>query len=223
MSLTAAQLQTLKTNIAANTNTVSVDGDAPTAINAVPHDADAAQAIADWYNQIASPAYTVWNTSVQLKSIRAAVNLQNYTPTDAVPPSGSTVQITNDAMLFANRCMACQLKQGNAIFLISGEGSVDCSPLQYRQSYNDCMTAIPSGTGGANQNAGWGVPATPGAVRLAMQRQATNTEKLFAVASTAAPNAGNVGTDARGSITNPDTLVFQGSISGTDVQNAWNS
>jgi hypothetical protein len=220
--MTTAQLQALKAAIAANTNTVLIGGVA-TAINAVPHGADNAQAIADWYNLAASPAYTVWNTAVPLKTIRSAVNLQNYTPTDAVPPTGSTAQITNDAMLFANRCMACQLKQGNAIFLISGESSVDCSPLQYRQSYNDCMTAIPSGTSGAPQNAGWGISSAPGAVRLAMQRTATNFEKLFTVASTAAPNAGNVGTDARGAITNPDTLVVQGTVSYTDIQNAWNS
>jgi len=220
--MTPAQLQTLKADLAANVNTVSIGG-TPTAINAVPHTADNAQAIADWYNLVAAPAYTVWNNSVPIKTIRGLVNLANYTPSDAVPASGSTVQITNDQMVFQNRALACQLKQANAISLIQGADSVDCSPLQFRQDCSDCMTAISSGTGGAPLNAGWGTSASPGPVRTAMQRTATNVEKLFAVQSTPAPNAGNVGADPRGGITNPDTLVFVGTISLTDVQNAWNS
>jgi hypothetical protein len=220
MTLSPAQLATLKTDLAANANTVLING-SPVAIKDVPHGGQNAQTVADWYNLTASPAYLVWNTLVDLKSIRSLVNLQNYTPSDPVPASGSTAQVTNDQMVFQNRSMVCQLKQANAIFLITGEGQIDCSPLQLRQSFNDCMTAIPSGPSGANQNGGWGTSAAPGAVRLAMQRSATNAEKLFAAASTAAPNAGNVGTDARGGTTNPDTLVVTGQISGTDVINAW--
>jgi len=171
-------------------------------------------AIAAWYNSAVSPAYKAWNTAVNLKDIRSLVNLQNFTPTDAAPASPST------DMTYQNRALQCQLKQANAHFLINGEGTVDCSPLQYRQSFNDCMTSIPSGASGANQNAGWGTSAAPGAVRLAMQRSTTNAEKLYAVASTAAPNAGNVGVDTRGGNTNPDTLVVIGSITSDDVQAA---
>jgi hypothetical protein len=223
MQLTSGQYAALKAAIAANSgNTVVING-SPTAINAVPVSPDNCQAIADWYNLTAAGPYKVWNTTVNLKDIRALVNLQNYTPADAVPASGGTATITNDQLRYQNQALVCQLKQANAIFLISGEGIVDCSPLQYRQSFNDCMSAIPSGAGGAGQNAGWGTSTTPGVVRLAMQRSATNVEKLYSAASTAAPNAGNVGADARGAATNPDTLVFVGPVSGNDVLLAMSS
>lgn len=221
-NISPAQLATLKAHIAANTATVSVNGGAPAAINTLANGPDQNFAIAAWYNLTASPAYTVWNTSVPIKTIRAAVNLQNFTPTDTAPASTNNVTGTNDALLYQNRALVCQLKQANAIFLIQGEGNVDASPLQLRQSFNDCMTTIPSGASGANQNAGWGTSAAPGVVRLAMHRSCTNGEKVFVVASTAAPNAGNVGADARGSATNPDTLVVVGSISQTDIENARN-
>jgi hypothetical protein len=216
--MTPAQLATFKANIAANATAIPAGRPfAGTAINALPSTDDANIEIANWYNLTASPAYTVWNTAVPIKSIRAAVNLQQYTPLDNPPASTNNVTGTNDGLLYQNRALVCQLKQANAIFLIQGEGSVDSSPLQFRQSFNDCMTAIPSGAAGANQNAGWGTSAAPGVVRLAMHKAATNGEKVFVVASTAAPNAGNVGADARGSATNPDTLVHVGSVSALDV------
>jgi hypothetical protein len=218
MPLTSAQLTTLAANIAANTATApGTTGQ----ISALAHTADNAFAVAAWYNLAASPAYRVWSTAVELKAVRSLVNLQQFTPTDNPPASTNNVQGTNDALLYQNRALVCQLKQANAIFLITGEGAIDCSPLQLRQSFNDCMTLIPSGASGATQNAGWGTSAAPGAVRLAMQRAATNAEKLFAVASTAAPNAGNVGADPRGGATNPDTLVVVGSISDADVRSCW--
>jgi hypothetical protein len=219
MALTQAQLATFKSSIQGNTTPIPAGRPfAGTAINALPNTDDANTEIANWYNLTASPSYTVWNTAVPIKAIRAAVNLQQYTPTDSPPAASGNAQGTNDALLYNNRALMCQLKQANAIFLIQGEGTVDASPLQFRQSFNDCMTAIPSGASGANQNAGWGTSAAPGVVRTAMHRTCTNGEKVFVVASTAAPNAGNVGTDARGSATNPDTLGYVGEISLNDVQ-----
>lgn len=215
MPLTPAQKTALKNDIAANTATIN-----GVQIKDMPNTTDANFDIAAWYSALSSPAYLVWSDSVSLKTIRSAVNIANYTPTDAVPASGSTQQITNDQLVYQNRALACQLKQANAIFLITGEGEINCAPLQLRQSFNDCMTTIPSGASGANQNAGWGTSAAPGAVRLAMQRSALRIEKLLAAASTAAPNAGNVGGDARGSTTNPDTLAFSGSLTESDVTQA---
>jgi hypothetical protein len=218
MPLTDQQRTTLGQNIAANGATApGTTG----AISALPHTEDNAVAVAAWYNLEASPAYKVWSTGVDLKAIRSLVNLANYTPTDAPPSATGNAQGTNDALLFNNRALACQLKQANAIFLVTGEGQIDCSPLQLRQSFNDCMTAIPSGASGANQNAGWGTSAAPGAVRLALQRNATNAQKLFAAASAAAPNAGNVGTDPRGATTNPDTLVVVDAVTPLDVKTVW--
>ncbi|HVJ82720.1 MAG TPA: hypothetical protein VNC50_16750 [Planctomycetia bacterium] len=227
MPLTSGQLATLKVNIIANTSTIpagmpNAGSFVGTQVKDIPNNGDGNIAVATWYNLAAAPAYKGWNTSVQLKNIRAAVNLANYTPTDTPPASTNNVQGTNDALLFQNRAMKAQLQQANALFLVVGDGAVDCSPLQYRQSFNDCMTSIPTGAAGANQNAGWGTSAAPGAVRLAMMRDVTNAEKLYVVASTAAPNAGNVGADPRGGQTNPDTLGYVGSITASDVSSALN-
>lgn len=68
MSLTAAQLSTLKADLAANTNTVLVAG-VPTAINTVPQNDDTAFAIAAWYNEIASPDWWVYRTNLAKRDI----------------------------------------------------------------------------------------------------------------------------------------------------------
>ena len=61
MALTSAQLTTWKADIASNVNTVTWQG-APTAINALPTTTDAYDAIAKWYNLLASPDYTPQDT-----------------------------------------------------------------------------------------------------------------------------------------------------------------
>lgn len=68
MPLTTAQKQSLRTDIAANTNTVLVNG-VPTAINTLPNTSDANFAIATWYNEPASPAFTVWKKSVPITDV----------------------------------------------------------------------------------------------------------------------------------------------------------
>ncbi len=214
--LTSAQLTTLKADIAANTNTVLING-VSTQIKNVPVSPDNAQSVADWYNLTAAGPYKVWDNAASLKAIRAATNLSQFTPTDAAPASPST------DMTYQNRALLCQLKQANAFFLVTGEGTVDCSGQQFRQSFNDCMTAIPSGTAGAAQNAGWGTPGAPGAVRLAMQRSASNVEKLFGTQGAGAGAAGNVSGDPRGGTTNPDALAVVGPVSGGDVLAAMTS
>ncbi len=151
----------------------------------------------------------------------AAVDISKYTPADSVPASTNTTQGTNDALLFNNRCLACQLKQANAFFFVQGVGVIDATPSALRQSFSDCMTGIPSGTNGANANAGWGTAAAPGAVRLAMQRPATNLEKVFSAQAAGAGPSGNVTADARGSTTNPDALVVVGSVSADEIRQIW--
>lgn len=221
MPLSPAQLQTLKAAVAANTTQISVGG-VMSAINTLPNNSDANDAIATWYNQAASPAYLVWNPTTLIKSLRAATDLSKFTPQDSPPTSTNTVTGTNDALLYQNRCLVCQLKQANAVFLIQGEGTVDASPQQFRQSFFDCMTSLPSGSGGAVQNAGWGTAGSPGAIRLAMQRSATNFEKLFSVAGSGAGAAGNVGGDPRGGTTNPDAVIVTGFVTTSDVETARN-
>lgn len=77
MPLTSAQKTTLKTDIAANTNTVLYAG-VQTAINALPNNTDANFAIADWYNQTASPAWTVWRTNIPVKDVKTAIVWTEY-------------------------------------------------------------------------------------------------------------------------------------------------
>lgn len=218
MPLTPAQLVTLGAHIDANGATApGTTG----AISALPRTADNADAVARWYNLDAAGPYRVWNPATPVAMIRAALDISKYTPTDSPPASTNNVTGTNDALLFNNRCLACQLKQANAFFFVQGAGVVDATPAALRQSFNDCMTAIPSGVGGAASNAGWGTPAAPGAVRLAMQRSATNAEKVFSVQASGAGAAGNVSGDARGGTTNPDALVFVGAVSADEIRQIW--
>lgn len=152
----------------------------------------------DALNLLASPDYYAWRSRVTKGTLKAALDLAKFTPSDAA----DTTQI------YENRAMLCQLKQSNALFLLSGNDSdgIDPRPLQFRLSCNDCMTAIPSGASGANQNAGWGTSGAPGAFRLLLMRKLTVFEKLFVTASANSPNAGNDTGTARGSTTNPDFL-----------------
>ena len=73
MNLTSGQLQTLKTSISANVNTVAFGG-AQVAINALPNTDDADIAIRNWYNQTANPSFTAWKTMVTLRDILYAMD-----------------------------------------------------------------------------------------------------------------------------------------------------
>ncbi len=191
MTLTTAQKATFKTWLDAN----------------APVGSFTEQQAADLANTLASPTYFVWLKTADKAVVDGQIVKANFTPTDAPPASGSTVQLTNDAMLFQNRALACQLKQANAQWLTSGPASIstiDARLAPVRQNFKDCLLAIPSGASGANQDAGWGTASVPGTVRLAMMRTVTNFEKLYV--AVAAAGAGNAGGDARGLNTNPDIL-----------------
>lgn len=82
MALTPAQKTTLKTHIAANTNTVSVNGGSPVAINSLPmSDPDARAAVVGWYNLTATAAdaqpfadsLNLWKPVVTIQELNAAV------------------------------------------------------------------------------------------------------------------------------------------------------
>lgn len=74
MSMTAAQLATLKAAILANTSTIPA-GQPWTGefsgqqVKDVPNTGDGNVAVAGWYNQIASPAYKVYRPSVPMSEI----------------------------------------------------------------------------------------------------------------------------------------------------------
>lgn len=68
-TLTSAQLTTLKNNIAASADTVpsgvgGCEGFIGVAVNAIPNSSDGNACVAAMYNRPASPAFTIWKTSV---------------------------------------------------------------------------------------------------------------------------------------------------------------
>lgn len=218
--LTASQLTTLKNHLAANTATVTV-GRTPFAINAIGVDDrsdEAAQRVADWYNLVASPAFSSWNPAAVKDLVAAAVTVSNFTPADSPPSSPST------DMTYQNRALLCQLKQSSAFFLTTGTVPIDARSSGARANFRDCLTSIPSGTNGANQNAGWGSAANPGATNLALQHLATNAEKAMGTTPT---GAGNDGTSTLGDPKNPGSAGTdsQGaaivSLASQDIKDAW--
>jgi hypothetical protein len=187
MLLTPTQIATFKAWIIANAPVGGWTGD---------------QQTADAANVLFSPNYFVWRSDASKATVDAQILKANYTPSDVVP----TDTVLNNA-IWQSRAFACQLKQESAVWITSGPASVstiDARPASERQNFSDCMTGIPSGASGANQNAGWGTPTVPGAVRLSLMRTCSIFEKLFVAAAPAGP--GNLGTDPRGNNTNPDVL-----------------
>jgi hypothetical protein len=158
------------------------------------------QAAADLANAAAAPSYFVWNPSCDPGKIEGGIDKSLYTPTDTPPASGTTVQLTNDALLFQNRALACQLKQFNAQWLLTPRGVINASLTQVRKNFQDCLRQIPSGVAGAVSDAGWGAPGVPGVARLAMMNLASNFEKLYTVVATGIANDGVT----RGANTSPD-------------------
>lgn len=164
--------------------------------------------------------YYIWKSNADKAIIDAQINKASYTPTDAAPSSPST------DMTYQNRALLCQLKQSNAQWLTNGTSVIDARLNSVRQNFKDCLMQIPSGVNGANQDAGWGTPATPGTVRAVLMRTVTVFEKLFVSASS---GAGNAGGDARGGVTNPDVpgigadgMSIEGNISAQQVSDIRN-
>lgn len=211
MPLTASQLTTLKNDLAANTNTVLINGVA-TAINAVPHGAQNAQTIADWYNQTASPAYQVIRTDALILDIYNNIIWPNYTPNFTLTTSTSAQQ--------ANQCACasalCQGKQMNLQNLFIGRTTFDATKSNQTAGLKDATTNLPAGASFANVNAGWQqiIPV--------LNRAATYAEKLFvtAAAQTAVPVLYD-GTSAQGTTGNPALMGFEGQLTALDIENAW--
>ncbi len=184
MQFTAAQVATFKTWLTANASSLND------------------QASADLANTLANPAYFIWQSAVPPTVLDAQVVKANYTPADAPPASPST------DMTYQNRALLAQLKQTNAQWMTQATRvtALDARSVSVRQNLKDCLTSIPTGASGANQDAGWGTAGAPGAVRLAMMRQVSNVEKLFVIVITGPGNDDVVGD--RGKTINPDTLAL---------------
>lgn len=194
MPLTSAQKTTLKTDIAANTNTVIYAG-VPTAINVVPNNDDGNFAIAAWYNLTASPDYWIWRAGVSQLEI---VSVKTPAPDNTVwswPAFIARSQGERDGWreMFADT------------------GYIDF----YRDNIRQGLADIFSGT---TNNA----PAQRAHLLRIGREQASWADKLFAVAVTVNGN-GNTITDPRGGTTNPDAPGFFGVLSYSDVSDARNS
>jgi len=161
--------------------------------------------------------YLVWSSQVQRQGIQNAANLAQYTM-PAAPASPST------DVSFLNWSISTQLKQENFLSISNPVyGPADATSSLFRGNLHDCTTNIPSGASGATVNAGWGTPAIPGAIVLAMQTTATYFEQLFVVAAT---GQGNNAT-TQGLNTNPAAYgldatgaYLHGQVSQTDVAQA---
>ena len=210
MALSAAQLTTLKADIAANNTTIpagipDAGSFVGTAIkNIAPGNVDGAYAIASWYRQLASGPFYVLRTDVGIDEIFDQVNWANYTPADA-PDSSVT---------WSNRSLACQGKQFNLQLMTQGKTVFNAARINLRAGLNDCTTNLPSGVSGASQSGGWANILT------ILRRAATNIEKLFAVqTSGVGTNSGNT----LGATTNPALMQYEGSITYQDILTSWNS
>ena len=153
MSLTPAQLATLKSAINAETDPVLVGY----------RTAGATAAMQGWYN--AAGTYVVWSTSTPTSVLFDSVVWANLTPTDAP----DTTQI------WENRSLACQGKQFNLQTMLTGRESLGTGRQNIRAGLQDALTNVPSGVGGALIGAGWT------AVKAAMQRFASRAEALYAI------------------------------------------
>ncbi len=204
MNLTTAQKSTFLTWLNANASGLSDD---------------AAAALA---NTLASPAYFIWKSNADKALVDSQISKAAFTPADAVPASGSTVQITNDQLAYNNRVLVSQVHQANAQWLTQGVGTIDARNAGVRQNFKDCLLANPTGASGVNVDAGWGTAVTPGTVRLVLMRQVTNFEKLYVAIATGAGNNDVAGD--RGLSKNPDQpgigvdgLSIEGNVSGQNV------
>ena len=140
----------------------------------------------------APSSFIVWRTFTLSSDIQNAISWTNLTP---VNPTGTSTIVDSNFLL------ACQGKQFNLQLLLQGNGfsTVATGKANIRAGFQDCLTAIPSGTAGALKSGGW--PA----VQLAMQRPATVAEKSMAT---------GVGTSV-----SPGILTWEGTLPYTGILN----
>lgn len=139
-------------------------------------------AIAAWCNSDASPAYKVWNTATATAIIYDAISWGNMTPGDA----------PDATVTYTNRALAAQAKQINLQTLLQGRESISTGKSSIRTGLQDALTDLPTGTAGALRSGGWS------AVKSAIQRNATNAEKVLATGS--------------GTPSSPSDLSFEGKV-----------
>src|SRR6185312_5552574 len=116
-------------------------------------------AVAAWYSQLAAPAYYGWNTAVGVATILNATTFADFTPSDLPPtaanPSAPTAAETYALQLWTARSLVCQGKQFNYEIMLQGRTTIDASLGTLRAGIKDACANLPSGGGGAIQNAGY--------------------------------------------------------------------
>lgn len=187
MPLTGPQKTALKNDIAANASVIASGQFAGVAVKDVPNDPDGRQAVADWYNLTASPAFVVWR-DLPMEVVLGLITYAAMTPADA--PDGT--------QQWANRSLACQGKQFNLQNLTIGRSTAPMKRTNYRAALQDCLTNLPAGAGGSSIAANWT------GVRDAAKFNATNAEKLFATGTGSTASPADMGYE--GAITATDVL-----------------
>jgi hypothetical protein len=216
-NLTQAQKTALKNAINANAAQVSYthpDTGAlvTVAINATAaDDGTAANAIAAWYNQVATPDFFVWR-DLPMEVVLSLITYANMTPADAVPavtalpanPTAAQNATYNNQMAALHawnaRANLCQGKQFNLQNLTIGRTTAPMKRANYRAALQDCLTNIPAGVAGALVAGNW-VGVRDGAKFLA-----TQAEKVLATGT--------------GSQATPADLGYEGGLDPADVVDA---
>lgn len=187
MILTAAQQQTLKTDISANGDT-----------NALKNASNGDVQIAALYNALAVADFFVYRSNVPVQDIYDQITWANLTPVDPVPTDTAL-----NAAIWQARSLACQGKQFNVQIILQGQNTINAAKINVRAGLQDALTNVPSGAGGALISGGW-----VGVRDNALARKALRIEKLFATVGGAFD-----GTTAAKS----GTLVFEGTVSAQQI------
>ena len=198
-SLTSGQLSALKTNIAANTATVVVDGQT-VQINSVADIGAGADAIAAWYNGFPGTDFWTWRSDVRRGEI--------YVAAPAEATTWGWVGFKNQAVAEQNTWLEMFMP------VASGQpNTCNFGNANNRQGVLDIFGT--SGAGGSNRTH----------IFNSVRRKATNAEKLFSTPVTGAPaNTGNDNTVGnQGKTTNPNVMAFEGSLTGQQIVDAMHS
>jgi hypothetical protein len=187
--LTTPQLAILKAAILAETDSAVVTARTP----ATRDD----RVIAAFYNQPST--FYVWKSSVDTETIFDAIDWAKLTVADLASIADSA-QVSSAQ---TNWHLACQGKQINLQIVLQGRQTINATRLKTRQMLTDALQNIPSGVGGALQDAGWVQ------VKQTLYRPATRGEALFATGN------GTTGV--------PGLLAFEGAVSLDDVSTVLNT
>lgn len=183
--LTAPQLATLKAAILAETD--------PTFVAARTEGNNATMAA--FYAADANPAFYVWKSSVETESIFEAIDWAKLTVADLA----TTADSQQVAAAQTNWHLACQGKQINLQIVLQGRQTINATKLKTRQMLTDALQNLPSGAGGALQDAGWTT------VKQQLYRSVNRGERLFATGTGTTGVPGLAGWE--GVITRDDVLA----------------